>query len=278
MRRRQYKLIYYKTDEEIEQMRASADLVSKAHGLVAQMIKAGTTGKIIDKAVEEFICDHDAIPGFKGYGGFPATLCISVNEGVVHGIPDDEPFKEGDIVSVDCGVILNDFYGDCAFTYPIGEVKEDVHQLMKVTNECLYRAIDAAKVGARIGDIGYAVQSYAEKEYKYGIVRELVGHGVGKELHEDPQVPNYGRRGKGTQLKDGLVIAIEPMVNLGTRRVKTLKDGWTVISADKKPSAHYEHTVVVRKSGTEILTTHKYIFEAFENNEEVIDLDFPRKS
>lgn len=276
--RRHYKIIYYKTDEDIEKMRISADLVSRTHGVIASMIRPGITGKEIDRAAEEFICDHNAKPGFKGYGGFPATLCISVNEQVVHGIPTDKPFEEGDIVSIDCGVYLNEFFGDCAFTFPIGEISPESLKLLHVTNESLYRAIDVATVGKRIGDIGYAVQNYAEKEHKYGVVRELVGHGVGKDLHEDPQVPNYGRRGKGVQIKDGLVIAIEPMINMGTRRVKTLKDGWTVVSTDKKPSAHYEHTIVARKSGTEILTTHEHIYKALKNNDEVIDLDFPRKN
>lgn len=259
-------------------MRLSADLVSRTHGVVASMIRAGETGENIDKAAEEFIRDHNAIPGFKGYGDFPATLCVSINEQVVHGIPSDKPFEEGDIVSVDCGVILNEYYGDCAFTYPIGEVKPEVMRLMEVTNECLYRAIDVAVIGKRIGDIGFAVQNYAEGECKYGVVRELVGHGLGKSLHEDPQVPNYGRRGKGNKLQDGLVIAIEPMINMGTRRVKTLRDGWTVVSTDRKPSAHYEHTIVVRKSGTEILTTHDYAYEAIENNPNVINLEFQVKS
>lgn len=276
--RRHYKKIYYKTDEEIELMRLSADLVSRTHGLVASMICAGETGESIDKAAEEFILDHKAVPGFKGYGGFPATLCVSINEQVVHGIPTDKPFEEGDVVSVDCGVILNDYYGDCAFTYPIGEIKPEVMKLLEVTNECLYRAIDVSQVGKRIGDIGYAVQNYAERECKYGVVRELVGHGLGRELHEDPQVANYGRRGQGNKILDGLVIAIEPMINLGTRRVKTLRDGWTVISADKKPSAHYEHTIAVRKTGTEILTTHKHAYEAIEKNPNAINLDFPRKN
>ncbi len=276
--RRRYKQIYYKTDEEIELMRLSADLVSRTHGVVASMIRAGETGENIDKAAEEFIRDHNAIPGFKGYGDFPATLCVSINEQVVHGIPSNKPFEEGDIVSVDCGVILNEYYGDCAFTYPIGEVSEEVMKLMEVTNECLYRAIDVAVVGKRIGDIGFAVQNYAERECRYGVVRELVGHGLGKSLHEDPQVPNYGRRGKGNKLQDGLVIAVEPMINMGTRRVKTLRDGWTVVSADRKPSAHYEHTIVVRKSGTEILTTHDYAYEGMESNPNVINLEFQVKS
>lgn len=259
-------------------MRLSADLVSRTHGLVASMVRAGETGKNIDKAAEEFILDHKAVPGFKGYGGFPATLCVSINEQVVHGIPTDKPFEEGDVVSVDCGVILGGYYGDCAFTYPIGEIKPEVMKLLEVTNECLYRAIDVARIGRRIGDIGYAVQNYAEQERKYGVVRELVGHGLGRELHEDPQVANYGRRGQGNKILDGLVIAIEPMINLGTRRVKTLKDGWTVVSTDKKPSAHYEHTIAVRKTRTEILTTHNYAYEELEKNPNAINLEFQRKN
>ncbi len=269
-------MIYYKTDAEIEKMRESAHLVSKTLGLVGSMLKPGITGKEVDLAAEEFIRDHKAIPGFKGYGKFPATLCVSPNEQVVHGIPSEEPFKEGDIVSVDCGVILNNFYGDCAFTFVIGEISEEVMQLLKVTHESLYMCIEVAQVGKRIGDIGHAVQSHADK-YKYGVVRELVGHGIGKNLHEDPQVPNYGRRGRGTQLKDGLVIAVEPMINMGTRKIKHHEDGWTVTTADKKPSAHYEHTIAVRKSGTEILTTHDYVVESIKANPNLKNLDFTIK-
>ncbi len=271
-------MIYYKTDEEIEKMRKSAQLVSKTLGLVGTLLTPGVTGKEIDRAAEEFILDNNAVPGFKGYGGFPSTLCISPNEQIVHGIPKDKPFKDGDIVSIDCGVILDEYYGDCAFTFAIGEIEEDVLTLLRVTHECLYNCIKKAKVGGRLGDICYAVQSHAEKEYKYGVVRELVGHGIGKALHESPEVPNYGRRGNGIKLKDGLVIAVEPMINMGTRKTKHHKDGWTVTTADNKPSAHYEHTIAIRKSGTEILTTHDYVVEAIKNNSNLHNLDFTIKS
>ncbi len=262
-------MIYYKTDEEIELIRQSCLLVCKALTHVAGMIKPGMTGEEIDKEAEQLIRDHNAVPGFKGYRGFPATLCISVNEGVVHGIPTKEAFKDGDVVSVDCGSFMNDFYGDAAYTFALGDVAEETMELLRVTKTSLYRGIDAARVGNRIGDIGFAVQDYCEKTNGYGVVRELVGHGLGRNLHEAPEVPNYGKRGRGPKLQDGLVIAIEPMVNLGAKEVRQSDDGWTIISKDKKPSAHFEHTIAVRKDGPDILSNHTMIEEAIAKNANV---------
>jgi methionyl aminopeptidase len=273
------KMIIYKTDEEIELIRQSCLLVSKSLALVGSMIKPGMTGADIDKAAEELIRDHGAVPGFKGYGGFPATLCVSPNEQVVHGIPDkDMVFQDGDIVSVDCGVIMNEFYGDAAYTFALGDVAEEVMKLLEVTNTSLYKGIEQAVVGNRLGDVSFAIQQYAEKEHGYGIVRELVGHGLGRNLHEAPEVPNYGRRGRGVKLQEGLVIAIEPMVNLGNKRVATSKDGWTVYAKDRKPSAHFEHSVAVRKDKADILSDHSLVEEAIRKNDHVrevkIDLEF----
>lgn len=265
-------MIFYKTDEEIELIRESCLIVSKTLALVASEIRPGITGEELDKKAEEFIRDQQAEPGFKGYGGFPATLCISVNEGVVHGIPSKEPFKEGDIVSVDCGAFKNGFYGDSAYTFALGDISEEAEKLLIVTNESLYKGIDEIKVGAWIGNIGYAVQEYAEKQHKYGVVRQLVGHGIGKNLHEAPEVPNFGRRNSGKKIKPGLVIAIEPMVNLGTRKVVMAKDGWTMITEDNKVSAHFEHTVAVRKSGPDILSNHNFIEEEIKKTANVKEI------
>ncbi|MCO6487309.1 MAG: type I methionyl aminopeptidase [Phaeodactylibacter sp.] len=263
-------MVFYKTDEEIEYIRESCLLVCQALAHVAGIIRPGISGAEIDKAAEELIRDHGAVPSFKGYNGFPATLCVSVNEHVVHGIPSrDQIFREGDLVSVDCGAYLNGFHGDSAYTFALGEVEEEVMELCRVTNTSLYKAIDAAVVGNRLGDIGFAVQQYVEREHKYGVVRELVGHGIGRELHEAPEVPNYGKRGRGPLLKEGLVIAIEPMVNLGRKEVRTEADGWTVYAKDRKPSAHYEHTVAIRKDHTETLSDHAPIEDAIRKNENV---------
>ncbi len=250
--------IYLKTDEEIELIRQSSLLVGKTLAEVAKWIEPGVTTSKLDTIAEEFIRDNGAEPGFKGYGGFPATLCASNNEAVVHGIPNDKPLQEGDIISLDCGVILNGFYGDVAYTFEVGEVSAQVHQLLEDTKECLRRAINEAVAGKRIGDIGYAVQSYAESK-GYGVVRELVGHGLGRELHEEPQVPNFGRRGQGTKLVEGMVLAIEPMINLGKRDIVQLDDGWTIITKDKQPSAHFEHDVAIRKGKADVLSSHEEI-------------------
>ncbi len=265
-------MIVYKKDDEIELIRESCLLVCKTLTHVATRIKPGIKGKEIDREAEELIRDHGAKPGFKGYNGFPATLCISVNEQIVHGIPSDEPFKDGDIVSVDCGVYWNYFFGDAAYTFAIGDVDKEIMKLLVVTKDCLYRGIDKAVEGNRIGDIGYAVQNYAEKECGYGVIRELVGHGVGRNLHESPEVPNYGKRGKGQKLKEGLVIAIEPMVNLGDRKIRQSGDGWTVFAKDRSPSAHYEHTIAVRSGNADILSDHAGIEKAIKNNPELKEI------
>lgn len=263
-------MIYYKTEEEIELIRASCLLVCQALSEVGRLIRPGISGAEIDRAAETVIRDHGAKPGFKGLYGFPATLCVSVNEHVVHGIPTkDQIFEDGDIVSVDCGVYMNGFFGDAAYTFALGEVSEEVMELCRVTNTSLYLGIEQAVAGNRLGDIGFAIQNYVEREHHYGIVRDLVGHGIGRELHEDPQVPNFGKRGRGTKLKEGLTIAIEPMVNLGKKEVRTSPDGWTVMSKDRKPSAHYEHTVAVRKDQADILSDHKPIEEAIRQNDYV---------
>ena len=253
-------MILYKTEEEVECIKESAQILGKAHAEVAKLVKPGVTTSALDKIAEEYIRDNGGIPSFKNYNGFPASLCISTNEAVVHGIPDNKELKDGDIVSIDCGVFYKGFHSDSAYTYPVGNVDEEVLQLLEVTKNSLYKGIEQAVYGNRIGDISYAIQKYVD-EFGYGIVRELVGHGLGKSLHEDPEVPNYGRRGSGTKLKHGLVIAIEPMINLGSRNIIQEADGWTIRTTDRKPSAHFEHTVAIFKDKTEILTTHKYIEE-----------------
>ena len=251
-------MIHYKSEEEIDLIRESSLLVAKTHAEISALIKPGVTTMCLDKVAEEFILDHNAIPAFKGYSGFPNTLCASLNDQVVHGIPNHNPLNNGDIISIDCGVLMNGYYGDSAYTYEVGDVSSDVRHLLDVTKSSLYKGIEQAVVGNRIGDIGFAIQNYVE-EFGYGVVRELVGHGLGKSLHEDPQVPNYGKRGNGVQLREGLVIAIEPMINLGTHRVKQLSDGWTIVTEDHKCSAHFEHTIVVRKSKAEVLSSFEYI-------------------
>ena len=247
-------MIYYKTEEEIDLIRESSLLVAKTLAEIAGLIKPGITTQALDEIAEEFIRDNGGMPAFKGYNGFPNTLCVSPNDQVVHGIPNGRALKDGDILSVDCGVVMNGYYGDSAFTYEVGEVNVQIKQLLKVTKESLYKAIEMAVSGNRVGDIGYAVQKHAES-FGYGVVRELVGHGVGKNLHESPEVPNYGRKGKGILLKEGLVIAIEPMINMGERGIMQHNDGWTITTLDNKPSAHFEHTIVVRKGKAEILSS-----------------------
>lgn len=254
-------MIYLKTREEIELMREAALMVSRALGIVAREVKPGVEPLYLDKLAEEFIRDNGGVPAFKGYRGFPATLCISINDAVVHGIPSKTPLKEGDIISVDCGVKKNGFYGDHAYSFGVGEIKPELRKLLDVTKECLYIGIEQAHSGNRIGDISYAIQTHAEKN-GYGVVRELVGHGLGKSLHEDPEVPNYGRRGDGPKLKDGMVIAIEPMINLGKKNIRQLNDGWTIVTADGLPSAHFEHDVAIIDGKPEILSTFAYVEEA----------------
>lgn len=265
--------IFYKTDEEIELIRKSCLLVSKTLAHVASRIGPGVKGSDLDREAEELIRDHGAEPGFKGYNDFPSTLCISIDEVVVHGIPSEEPFKSGQVVSVDCGVYWNGFYGDAAYTFPLGEVDEKIMELLRVTNTALYKGIDMAIHGKRLGDIGNAIQNYTQREHKYSVVRELVGHGLGKSLHEDPEVANYGKRGKGILMKEGMVIAIEPMINLGRKEVKQSNDGWTIYAKDRKPSAHYEHTVAVRKNKADILSSHEGVTEAIMKNPEVREVE-----
>lgn len=262
--------IKIKTAEEIEKMRKSSEVLSKAMGEIAKALREGITGFEIDKLAEDYIRSFGGAPSFKGYGGFPGTLCISVNQAVVHGIPSGKPFKSGDVVSVDCGVYLNGYHADMAYTYGIGEVKPEVAQLLRVTKESLYLGIAEASAGKRTGDIGFVIQEYCERKHPYKCVRELVGHGLGKSIHEDPQVPNYGRRGDGPRLPENCVIAIEPMVNLGTKNVYTERDDWTVVTQDGKPSAHFEHTVWVKTGKPEILTTFSFIEEAIENNPDLL--------
>lgn len=258
-------MIYLKTAEEIELMRHAALLVSKTLGLVGAEIKEGVTLKHLDKIAEEFIRDSKAVPVFKGYNGFPASLCLSMNEAVVHGIPNDTVLKSGDIISVDCGVKKDGFVGDHAYTFCCGEISADVQRLVKITKECLYLGIEQAKVGNRIGDISFAIQQHAEKN-GYGVVRELVGHGLGRSLHEKPEVPNYGKRGSGTKIQNGLTIAIEPMINLGKKEVTQLKDGWTIVTTDRKPSAHFEHDVAIVNGKADILSSFAYAEDSMNKN------------
>jgi methionyl aminopeptidase len=254
-------MIFYKTDEEIELLRLSNQLVSKTLAEIAKIIRAGISTAELDKLAEVFIKDNKARPAFKGYNGFPGSLCVSINEQVVHGIPSDKRIiQEGDIVSVDCGVVLNGYTGDSAYTFAIGDIPSDVRKLLLITKEALYKGIEQAAEGKRMGDIGSAIQNHVHR-HGFSVVREMVGHGVGRDLHEDPQVPNYGKSGTGVKLKSGLVIAIEPMINLGKKNINQLKDGWTVVTADKKPSAHFEHSVAVRKDKTDILSTFEFIEE-----------------
>ncbi|MEO6001417.1 MAG: type I methionyl aminopeptidase [Chitinophagaceae bacterium] len=256
-------MIYFKTKEEVELVRESCLLVSETIAVVATLLKAGVSTLAIDKQAEQFILDNKAIPSFKNYRGFPFTCCMSVNDAIVHGFPTDKELREGDIVSVDIGVFKNGFHGDSAYTFAIGHIAEEQKSLLRVTKESLYKGIEKAIAGNRVGDISFAVQDHTEKLHGYGVVRELVGHGLGKNLHEDPQVPNYGKRGSGIKLQEGLVIAIEPMVNLGGKQVWYDEDGWTVRTKDGKPSAHYEHTICVRKGKADILSS----FEQIERNE-----------
>lgn len=252
--------IQYKTPEEIELLRESSLLVGKTLAEVAKILKPGVSTRDLDKLAETFIRDHSALPGFKDYGGFPATLCISINDEVVHGIPGDRIVQDGDVVSIDCGTYKNGYYGDSAYTFAVGNVSEEVKLLLQRTKESLYLAIEQAVVGKRLGDIGFAVQNYCE-QFGYGIVRDLVGHGVGKNLHEKPEVPNFGRRGTGTKLREGMVLAIEPMVTLGSFDIKQDADGWTIRTIDGLPAAHFEHDVAIRKGKADVLSTFSYIEE-----------------
>ncbi|MDH5604211.1 MAG: type I methionyl aminopeptidase [Cyclobacteriaceae bacterium] len=258
-------MIHYKTREEVEIMKEGAIILGKAHGEVAKWIVEGEATDKLDAIAEEFIRDMGGQPSFKNYNGFPASLCISVNEQVVHGIPGSYRLREGDVVSIDCGVYYKGYHSDSAYTYPVNVKDENLIKLLRVTKESLWKGISAAKFGNRIGDISFAVQQHVSV-HGYGIVRELVGHGVGKALHESPEVPNYGKKGKGVKLKDGLVIAIEPMINLGAKNIVQEADGWTIRTADRKASVHFEHTVAIFEDQTEVITTHEYIEKNFKGN------------
>ncbi len=244
-------------------MREAALVVSRTLGVIAEAIQPGVTPLQLDKLAETVIRDLGAEPGFLGLYDYKYTLCTSVNEQVVHGIPDNRPLQEGDIISVDCGSYMHGFYGDHAFTFAVGEIKPEVKRLLQVTRECVERGGAQMLAGNRIGDIAYTIQQHAEKN-GYGVVRELVGHGLGKKLHEAPEVPNYGKRGSGPKLQNGMVLAIEPMINMGTRNIRQLKDGWTIVTADGKPSAHFEHNVAMVDGKPEFLSTYKFIDEVLE--------------
>lgn len=262
-------MVKLKSPEEIEIMRESALVVSKTLGIIAAEIKPGVTTLQLDKIAEEHIRDLGAIPGFLGLYDFPNTLCVSPNAQVVHGIPNNTPLESGDIISVDCGAIKNGYYGDHAYTFEVGEVATETKKLLDITKKSLYVGIREFKAGNRVGDVGYAIQNFCEK-HGYGVVRELVGHGLGKTMHEDPQMPNYGKRGRGKRFKEGLVVAIEPMINMGTHKIQQLRDGWTILTLDRKPSAHFEHDVAIVNGKPQLLSTFDYIYEALgiESNEE----------
>ena len=250
-----------KTKEQVELMRLSAQLVSKTLGMLKKHVQPGINPLQLDSLAEQYIRDHGGVPGFLGLYDFPNSLCTSVNEQVVHGIPTNAPLKDGDIISIDCGVLMNGFYGDQAYTFTVGEVNPEIEKLLKVTKESLEMGIKQAVAGNRVGDISNAIQQHAER-HGYGVVRELVGHGLGEQMHEKPEVPNYGRAGKGPLLKTGMVLAIEPMINLGTKRIIQLRDGWTIITADGKPSAHFEHDVAINGSTPDVLSTFDFVEQA----------------
>lgn len=262
-------MIIPKTLEEIELMRESALIVSKTLGMLASEVKPGATSLQLDGLAETFIRDHGAVPGFLGLYDFPNTLCMSPNAQVVHGIPDNTPYQEGDIISIDCGAVKNGFYGDHAYTFAVGEIAPEVQKLLDVTKESLYLGIAQFKANNRVGDVGYAIQHHCES-HGYGVVRELVGHGLGRTMHEDPEMPNYGRRGRGKKFVEGMTVAIEPMINLGTKNIQQLKDGWTILTKDRKPSAHFEHNVALVNGKPELLSTFGYIYQALgiESDEE----------
>lgn len=254
-------MIVIKTKEEIEIMRESALVVSRTLGMLAKEVKPGVSTLYLDKLAEEFIREQGAIPGFLGLYDFPNTLCMSPNSQVVHGIPNKEPLKEGDIISIDCGAIKNGFYGDHAYTFAVGEIDADTQKLLDITKQSLYVGIKEFKAGNRVGDVGFAIQNFTEK-HGYGVVRELVGHGLGRKMHEDPEMPNYGRKGIGKKFLEGMTVAIEPMTNMGTHRIKQHKDGWTITTLDGKPSAHFEHNVAIVNGKPELLSTFQYIYDA----------------
>ena len=259
-------MVHYKTNAELDIMRESCRVVEVALSEVAKFLKAGVTTKWANDLAEQVIRDNKGVPSFLNYRGYPYAACISVNDAVVHGFPTNNVLKDGDVVSVDVGVFKNGYHGDSAYTFAIGEVSEEIQQLMRVTKESLYKGIEKAHHGNRIGDIAYAIQDYTEKKHGYGVVRELVGHGLGKNIHEDPQVPNFGKRGSGPKLKEGMVIAIEPMINMGVKEVFYDNDGWTVRTKDGKVSAHYEHNVCIKKGKADILSSFTLIENAEKAN------------
>lgn len=265
-------MIYYKNQEQIEKIRASSLLVGQTHAEVAKAIKPGVSTAMLDRLAETFIRDHGAIPGFKGYQGFPATLCISVNEQVVHGIPGSRIIRDGDVVSIDCGTILEGYYGDSAYTYAVTSVPEETQKLLKVTKESLYLGIDQAREGNRMGDIGHAIQHHVEAN-GFSVVRDLVGHGLGKKLHEEPEVYHFGKPGRGIPLIQGLVICIEPMINQGKRFVMQEPDGWTFRTADRMPSAHFEHALAIRNDQpADVLSSFEEIDKAIAHNGELLNI------
>ncbi len=259
-------MILYKSKEEIAIMRDAAQVVSRTLGKVAKLIKPGVTPLSLDKMAHDYILSQDAKPGFLGLYGCPSTLLISVNEQVVHGLPTEKPFEEGDIVSVDCGAVYKGYYGDHAYTFKVGAVSPERRHLLKVTKECLYKGIEQCTTSNRLEDIGWAIQQHAEKN-NFGVVRDLVGHGLGKTLHEEPQVPNFGRRGRGKKIQNGLTIAIEPMINMGTEKVRTLADEWTIVTEDGMPSAHFEHDIAIVDGKAEILSTFDYIYDVIGSDD-----------
>ena len=263
------KILNLKSAEEIERIRESALIVSKTLGMLAAEVKPGISTLKLDKLAETFIKDHGATPGFLGLYDFPNTLCVSPNTQVVHGIPNDKPLENGDIISIDCGALKNEFYGDHAYTFAVGEITIETQKLLEVTKASLYEGIKAFKKNNRVGDVGYAIQNYCES-FGYGVVRELVGHGLGRVMHEEPEMPNYGKRGRGKKFIDGMVVAIEPMINMGTHRIKHHNDGWTITTKDGLPSAHFEHNVALVDGKPELLSTFAYINQALgiETNEE----------
>lgn len=271
-------MIFLKTERDLEAMRRAAALVGQAHAEVARLIRPGVTTRELDRVAEQVLRDHGGRPAFKGYAfpgvpPFPGTLCLSVNDVVVHGMPSDEALQEGDVISVDCGVELNGYFGDYAYTYMVGEVSEKKQRLLEATKQALHEGINRAIAGNRVGDIGHAVQTYCERR-GFGVVRDLVGHGIGRKMHEDPQIPNYGRRGAGKKLKDGLTICIEPMITGGTAEVTVDSDGWTIRTADREPAAHFEHMVVVRRGEPEVLSS----FEPIESALAAVGMPIPGPS
>lgn len=257
--------IFLKTSEEIELMRISAQLVSRTLAMLAPEIKPGVIPIKLDKLAETFILDHKAKPGFKGLYGFPNTLCISINDAIVHGIPGNKALENGDVISIDCGTLINGFYGDQAYTFEVGEVSPEIKKLLRVTKESLFLGIDQFRLGNRVGDVGFAIQKHAE-DNGFGVVRELVGHGLGRSMHEGPEMPNYGKAGKGKKFQNGMVVAIEPMINLGVRNVKQAEDGWTILTADGRVSAHFEHDVALIDGKPDILSSFEYIEDALNLN------------